>query len=68
VQAISSSQFDLARVVGRHQVLAPVLDPFDGTADMTGCERDQKVLRVELAAHAEAAADVGLDHVDGALR
>ena len=30
-------------------------------------ERDEKVLRIELAAHAEAAADVVLDHVDGAL-
>ena len=27
-------------------------------------ERDQEILGIELAAHAEAAADIGLQHVD----
>ena len=58
---------DLARVIGRHQVLAAVLDPFHRAADVAGRERDQEILGIELAAHAEAAADVGLDHVDGGL-
>ena len=58
---------DLARVIGRHQMLAAILDPFDRAADMAGRERDEEILGIELAAHAEAAADVELDHVDGML-
>ena len=58
---------DFARVIGRHQVLAAILDPFDRAADMAGRERDEKILGIELAAHAEAAADIELDHVDGLL-
>ena len=34
---------------------------------MAGGERDEKILGIELAAHAEAAADIELDHVDGLL-
>ena len=37
-------------------------------AEMPGGERDQKIFRVELATHAEAAADIALDQVDGGLR
>ncbi len=58
---------DLARVVGRHQVLAAVLDPLHRPAEQPRGERDEEILRIELAAHAEAAADVGLQHVDGVL-
>ena len=58
---------DFARVIGRHQVLAAILDPFDRTADMAGRERDEEILGIKLAAHAEAAADIELDHVDGLL-
>ena len=58
---------DLARVIGRHQMLAAILDPFDRAADMARRERDEKILGIELAAHAEAAADVELNHVDGML-
>ena len=50
----------LARVVGRHQVLAPVLDPFDRPAEAHRGEADQHILGVELAADAEAAADIAL--------
>jgi hypothetical protein len=46
------------------QVLAPVLDPFHGYPELARRVRNQKVLDVELASHAEAAADVVLDHID----
>ena len=50
----------LARVVARHEVLAPVLDPFDRTAEPHGGDADQHVLGIKLAANAETAADVRL--------
>ena len=46
-------------------MLAPVLDPFHGAADQTGGERDEEILGIELAAIAEAAADIVLDQGDG---
>ncbi len=55
----------LAGMVHGHQMLAAVLDPFYRAADVTRRERDQKILRIELAARAKTAADVVLDHVDG---
>ena len=58
----------LPRVVGGHQVLAPILDPLDRPPELHGGVGDQVVLRVELAADAEAAAHVGLDEVDTVLR
>src|SRR5207237_8764706 len=54
----------LARVVGGEQVLAPVLDPLHRAAELARGPGNEKVLGIELAAHAEAAADVALDHVD----
>lgn len=54
----------LARVVRGHQVLAPVLDPLHRAPERERRERDQQVLRIELAARPEAAADVDLDHRD----
>jgi hypothetical protein len=57
----------LARVVGGHQVLAAVLDPLDGTVQAHGRPRHDQVLRVELAAHAEAAADLQLHELDQVL-
>ena len=59
--------FGIAGVVGGDQVLAAVLDPFHRAVEPARRERDQEVLRIEFAAHAEAAADVGLDHGDGGL-
>ena len=50
-----------ARVVRRDEVLGAVLDPLHGAAEAERGERDEHVLGVELAAHAEAAADVDLD-------
>ena len=57
----------VARVIGGHQVIAAILGPLDRAAETARGERNEKVLRKELAARAEAAADVELDHVDGAL-
>ena len=55
----------LARMVGRDQVLAPVLDPFHRPAEPQRCETDQHVLGIELAANAEAAADMTFEQVNG---
>ena len=54
----------LARMIGRDQVLAAVLDPFHRTAESLGGDADQNVLRIKLAANAEAAADMGLVDMD----
>jgi len=47
-------------MVGGKQMLAPILDPFDRSAQLHRREADQHILRVELAAHAEAATDMDL--------
>src|SRR5213075_2200470 len=52
-------------MIRRDHMLASILDPFHRLAELARGERDEKVLRIELAAHAERAADIGLDHVDG---
>src|SRR3989454_12541889 len=57
----------LASVVRGHQVLAAVLDPLNGPAEPPRRPRDQEVLRVELAAHAEAAAHLQLGELDEVL-
>ena len=57
----------LPRVVGGHQVLAPVLDPLDRPTELHGGVGHQVVFRVELAADSEAAAHVGLHEVDAVL-
>ena len=59
--------FRLARVVQAHQVLAPVFGPFHRTAGVARGERNEKVLGIELAARAEAAADVVLHDLDRAF-
>ncbi len=48
----------LARMVGGDEMLAPVLDPFHRPAEPQRGEADQHVLRIKLAADAEAAADM----------
>ena len=53
----------LARMIGGDQMLAPVLDPFHRAAEPHGGDADQHVLGIELAADAEAAADVRLVHM-----
>ncbi len=45
-------------------MLAPVLDPFDRAPHEARGEGDEEILGIEFAAHAEAAADVVLDHQD----
>jgi hypothetical protein len=54
----------LARVVGRDEVLVPVLDPLHRPANTARCKRDQVVLGIELAADPEGASDVHLDEPD----
>ena len=68
VEADLDLVLDLARVVGRHQALAALLDPPDGAAELHGGERHQDVLGIELAAHAEAAAHVHLGQAQRAER
>src|SRR5581483_9649043 len=58
---------DLARMVDGEQMLAPVLDPFHRAVDLARGKWNQKVLRIEFTAHAEAAADVEFDHINRAL-
>ena len=48
----------LARMVGGHQMLAPVLDPFDRPPQSHRGEADEKILGVELAANPEPAAGI----------
>ncbi len=60
--------FRLARVIHAHEVLAAVLRPFHRAPGVTRRERNQEILGIELAAGAEAAADVVLHQLDGALR
>jgi hypothetical protein len=50
----------LARMVGGDEVFASVLDPLDGPPHAKGGGADQHVLGINLAANAEAAADVAL--------
>ena len=57
----------LARVIRREQVLAAILGPFHRAAEAPRGEGNEEILGIELAAHAEAAADVGLEHVDAVL-
>ena len=54
----------LARMVGRDQVLAAVLDPFHRPAEAPGGDQHQHVFGIKLAAHAETAAGVALMQVD----
>ena len=48
----------LARMVGRDQMLAPILDPFDRLLELQRGGADQHVFRIHFAADAEAAADI----------
>ena len=54
----------LARMIGRDQMLAPVLDPFHRPVESHGGDADQYVLGIKLAADAEAAADMGFVNVN----
>ena len=57
-----------ARMVGREEMLAPILDPLHRAIKLAGQRRDKQVLRIELAANAKAAARVRHLHDDGAFR
>jgi len=45
-----------AGMIGGDQMFAPILDPFHWTAQPQCAETGEHVLRIELAAHAEATA------------
>jgi hypothetical protein len=47
-----------ARMIGREQMLAPVLDPFHRPAQAHCCRADQNVFWIKLAANTEAATNV----------
>ena len=51
-------------MVGGDKVLQAVLNPLHRPFQLHGGEGDEKVLRIELTADAESAADVGFDQVD----
>ncbi len=55
----------LARVIGGNQMFATVLDPFDGFTEFQRRRADQNVFRINFAAHAEAAADMTLEQLNG---
>ena len=55
----------LARMIGRDQVFAPVLDPFDWLAEFQRGGANENVLGIKFAADAEAAADMALEQLDG---
>ncbi len=57
----------LARMVHAHEVLAAVLRPLHGPAGVARRERDEEILGIELAARAEAAADIVLHDLDRAF-
>jgi hypothetical protein len=50
----------LARMIGGHQMLAPVLDPFDRAAEPERGERNEHIFGIEFPADAETAADMPL--------
>src|SRR6267143_1977601 len=50
----------LARVVRGHQMLTPVLYPFDRSSEPHGRETDEKILGIEFAADSKPAAGIAL--------
>ena len=58
----------VAGMIGGGEVLAAILDPLDRPAGEARRERNEEILGIELAARAEAAADVVLHHAYGVLR
>ena len=50
----------LARMVGRDEMFAPVLDPLDRPAQAHRRHADQDVLRIELAADPKTSANMKL--------
>ena len=58
----------LTRMVGGDQVFAAVLDPFHHAVESFGGDTNQDVLRIKLAADAEAAADMRFVNVNRTRR
>jgi hypothetical protein len=55
----------VARMIGRGQVFAPILDPFNRTAKLQRGGADQKILGIKFTTDAEPAANVTLVELDG---
>ncbi len=60
--------FGIARMVGREQIFAAILDPFHRATGETRRERHEEIFRIEFAARTEAAADVELQHAHRQFR
>ena len=58
----------IAGVIGGKEMLPPVLDPLHRMASEAGGKRDEIILGIKLAARAEAAPNIVLNHPDRALR
>ncbi len=56
--------FGLARMRDRHEMLAPILHPFDRAAELARRKGDQKVFRIKFAPRPEAAADIEFNIID----
>ena len=68
VAAAVTSKVAFARVVDCRKMLKTILDPADGPPQPQRQPWDEEIFRIEFAAHAETAADVGLDEADAAVR
>ena len=55
----------LARMIGGDQVFTTIFDPFDRLTEFQCGGADQHIFRIQLAADAEAAADMALVEMDG---
>ena len=51
----------------RHEMLAPVLDPFDRPSQQEACRRDRHLFGIENELCAKSAADIGRDDADAIL-
>src|SRR5512139_1011402 len=54
-----------ARMIGRDQMLTPVLDPFDRALELESGGADQNVLGIDFAPNAEPAADMTFVELNG---
>ena len=58
----------IAGMAGAHEMLVAVLDPFDRPSEPPRQERNQQILRIDVALDTEASADVGRNHPHARLR
>src|ERR1700746_1069922 len=58
IDRCASMMVRLARMVGGHQMLAPILDPFDRPLQSHGGDTNKKIFGIELASDSEPAAGI----------